>query len=106
MLAVANGNCYGGGFMIAPGAVPDDGLLDVVEIGEIKPWRRPMQIPVVQRGKHLKLSFVKHHQTTSIDVYSADGNPIPAHADGEIFESDHFNIKLMRQALRIPDDSL
>ena len=105
MLAVANGNCYGGGFMIAPRAVPDDGLLDVVEIGEISPLKRLFYIPVVHNGKHLHLEFVKHHQTTAVSIISTNRKPIPAHADGEIFESEKFDITLVKDALKIPVDS-
>lgn len=104
MLAVANGACYGGGFRIAPGAVPDDGLLDVVEIGPLQPMKRPFYIPVVQKGNHLRLGFVNHLQCTDIEVSSTDGSIIPAHADGEIFEDTRFEMAVLKGVLKVPVD--
>jgi diacylglycerol kinase family enzyme len=48
---------------------------------------------------------VKHHQTTAVCIISTNGKAIPAHADGEIFESEKFDITLVKDALKIPVDS-
>ena len=40
MCTIANGSRYGGGFLVAPQALIDDGLLDVLRIGPVKWYKR------------------------------------------------------------------
>ncbi len=101
IVAIANGNSYGGGFKIAPKALLDDGLLDVVEIGEVSPMNRPFYIPKVEKGKHLNLSFVRHHQIQQIEIISTSKLKLPAHADGEFFEATQFKIEVLPAALPV-----
>jgi diacylglycerol kinase (ATP) len=102
IVAISNGNSYGGGFKIAPKAKLDDGLLDVVEIGAVSKIKRPIYIPIVEKGKHLNLSFVTHHQTQQIEIKSGSHQKIQAHADGEHFEANTFNVEVLRAALPVP----
>jgi len=50
---VANGHSFGGGLRIAPGARPDDGLLDVAVVGDVSPLDLLRQVPRVYRGAHV-----------------------------------------------------
>jgi len=102
IVAISNGNCYGGGFKIAPNAKLDDGLLDVVEIGAVSKIKRPIYIPIVEKGKHLNLSFVTHHQTQHIEIKSGSLQQLQAHADGEHFEAHTFKIEVLLAALPVP----
>lgn len=53
LCAVANGTSYGGGMRIAPEARFDDGLLDVVVVGDVGRLEFAAQFPRVFRGTHL-----------------------------------------------------
>jgi len=44
-LGVANGKYCGGGFMLAPRAVVDDGLIDVAAIGDFPKVERLLRLP-------------------------------------------------------------
>ncbi len=99
MIAVANGPYYGGGFKIAPKATIQDGLLDIVHIGEMTTIKRPFYIPKVKRGKHLHLPFVQHEQLREVKFYSVDGESIPAHADGEDITASYFEAGVKAGAL-------
>ena len=92
MIAVANGERYGGGFRIAPSASMYDGYLDLVLIKEISPLRRIFKIPLVQRGRHFSLSFVEHQQLQRILIEPAGS--VPAHCDGEPVLAHSFDIKV------------
>jgi YegS/Rv2252/BmrU family lipid kinase len=56
---VANARFFGGGMMIAPDAKIDDGLLDVINIGDIKTAKVILNAHTLYRGTHLDLSEVK-----------------------------------------------
>lgn len=98
MLAIANGPRYGGGFNIAPLASLNDGKLDLILIKKIRPWKRIFKIPLVQKGKHLRLSIVRHCLIDSIQIDNIAH--LPAHCDGELIESDSFTIQVLPARFR------
>lgn len=95
MLTVANGSRYGGGFLVAPYAMINDGELDIVVIKQIAPFLRFFHLPKVQKGKHLNLSFVEITKSKKIKVKSE--KILIAHLDGELMKSNQFNIEILPQ---------
>ena len=93
MISVANGSRYGGGFLVAPQAVVDDGWLDLVIIRKIHPFKRFFYLPRVEKGKHIVLSFVKVDKVKQMVIRAS--LPIPAHIDGELIEGKEFTIGLL-----------
>ena len=82
LLAVANGQVYGGAFRIAPQAEIDDGALDLV-VAEALSRRAILRLlPAVLRGRHLGHPAVSCARVTELEV-ELDA-PLPVHADGEI----------------------
>ena len=59
-VAVANGRFFGGGMMIAPEAEVDDGLFDIVILGDVKKADMVRDSSHVYKGTHLKLDYVTH----------------------------------------------
>jgi YegS/Rv2252/BmrU family lipid kinase len=68
-VVVANCQYFGGGMRVAPGAVPDDGLLDVVIAGDLGAWENVRGLRRIREGTHLE-----------------DGNPKLSHALAERVE--------------------
>lgn len=93
MISVANGSRYGGGFMVAPQAVVNDGWLDLVIIRKIHPLKRCFYLPWVEKGKHINLSFVQAEQIKQVTISGEE--LISAHLDGELIEAKNFMIKLL-----------
>ena len=93
LISVANGKRYGGGFHVAPNAILTDGLLDINIIGRISPIRRMKYLPVIEKGQHLDLDFVKYRQTEQIIIHSP--SKLHAHIDGEYFQTDYFEIDIL-----------
>jgi diacylglycerol kinase (ATP) len=89
---VANGSYFGGGFQLTPLADLYDGLLDVCLVKDLPVWKRIFNLPLIEKGKHLELSFVDYFKTNEIKINSA--NPLHAHIDGEYFCADSFEITL------------
>lgn len=93
MVTIANGERYGGGFRVAPGAQINDGLFDIVTITRIDPIRRMFHLPKVSSGKHLLLPFVKKYRSSEISITSH--KMLVGHYDGELFESKEYVIRLL-----------
>ncbi len=93
MVSVANGSRYGGGFLVAPQAIVNDGELDIVLIKQIAPLKRFFYLHIVERGKHLNLHFVEKSKTTKITIKSEQN--LQAHLDGELMEAKRFDIEVL-----------
>jgi YegS/Rv2252/BmrU family lipid kinase len=72
-----------GGFMMAPGAVLDDGLLDMVFAPQVSKGTVVSILLKLMRGEHINHPAVTFRRVTAIDLTSAPGTPL--HSDGEVF---------------------
>lgn len=70
VVAIANTPTYGGGFLIAPRALPDDGLLDACVIRACTPWRALSLLPRVMPGRHVGLPDVTMLRGRRIEISS------------------------------------
>ncbi len=93
MIDVSNGSRAGGGFHIAPQARADDGLFDVVLIDAMNSLKRLRWLPVIEKGKHLGLSFIHHSRAKNIIIESND--QIQFHLDGEFYLADKLEIEIL-----------
>ena len=93
MISVTNGKRVGGGFHIAPAAEADDGLLDVFLIKAITPLMRLRWLPVIEKGKHMELSFIHHYKTKKIIIES--DALIQSHLDGEYYQHCKLEIEIL-----------
>ena len=80
-VAAANSKAYGGGMLIAPDALLDDGRLEVVVIEQVPRMSFLANLPKVFKGEHVLLPTVKVFRATEILV-SAD-RPFTMYADGD-----------------------
>jgi diacylglycerol kinase (ATP) len=101
ILAVANGRHFGGAFAIAPGAAVDDGLLDLVHIGNVAPWSRLPLLARAVRGTHLWHDSASHRTATSA-VLRFEAPPV-FEADGELCRATTLEVEVavLSQALRL-----
>ena len=90
LISVANGKRYGGGFNVAPKASLTDSLLDLNVVGKIAPIKRLRYLPVIEKGEHLQLPFVKYEQTGKVVIKTP--TRVHAHLDGEYLFADSFEI--------------
>lgn len=98
MISIANGSRYGGGFMVAPQAIINDGLLDLVTVNKLGLLARLKYLPAIEKGKHLHLSFME--STTCKSVHIESDSIIPAHLDGELLEAASFEIHILARHFR------
>ncbi|MFZ9388436.1 MAG: diacylglycerol/lipid kinase family protein, partial [Chitinophagaceae bacterium] len=97
LIDICNGRRAGGGFHVAPVAIPDDGFLNVVIADPLTSLQRLLYLPVIEKGKHLERPFVRHFLTKKVLVES--NTPISYHLDGEYHSAPQLLVEIMSGAL-------
>jgi len=98
-VAVANSKAYGGGMFLAPQAVLDDGLLDVVTGSRTSKLRFLRELYRVFKGTHLDSPSVSVYRGESVSV-NAD-RPFDVYADGDPIGTTPASMSVRRRALRV-----
>lgn len=84
-LCVANARYFGGGMMIAPGASLNDGLLDIVNIGDIRAFKILSKMHTFYTGSHVDLAEVAAATARTIEISAVDPSiDIFLETDGEL----------------------
>jgi diacylglycerol kinase family enzyme len=104
MLVLCNGPREGGGFMVAPDARPDDGILHYASVCKVS---RPMMfrlVPEVMKGTHGKFKQVRMGSFHKMNLTS--DRPLYIHTDGETFSGfgtdvRQFSFEILPNALQV-----
>lgn len=104
MLAVCNGAREGGGFVTAPGAEIDDGVLNITVVRKVS---RPMMfrlIPEFMKGSQGRFKQVRMGQIKQMDIRCPQ--PLTLHTDGETYAGfasnvHHLKVKVLPKALDV-----
>jgi len=83
MFVACNGPREGGGFHVAPDAVPDDGLFHYAMIGHVSRAKMFRLIPEVMNGTHGRFKDVRLGAFKQLELTAE--RPFTMHLDGEIF---------------------
>ena len=78
---VANCRYLAGGMKICPDAEPDDGLFDVLLIGDVGKLDLALTMPKIYRGTHLPHPKAELLRGASVTIEAAE--PLPVELDGE-----------------------
>jgi diacylglycerol kinase (ATP) len=102
LLTISNGTTFGGGFIINPHAIADDGLLDVCLIKEIPPLKRFWHLPKLKSGAHTRIKEAEFHTASNIRIEKS--TELVAHLDGEYIGHPPFDVCIIKQKLlvRVP----
>ncbi len=103
-LCVANARYFGGGMKIAPDAKLDDGLLDVVALGDLDTLTILTNVYKLYLGTHLGMQQVHHAQATRLTARSAAAEHVLLEVDGELVGTlpASFAIKPRALHVRVP----
>jgi YegS/Rv2252/BmrU family lipid kinase len=103
LAAVANGPRSGGGFLLAPDAKPDDGLLDVCRLGNLGKLEALRHLPKALDGSHVGLPWATILRAR--EVVLASDRPLTAHVDGNlafgVAHPEPLRIRVLPRALRV-----
>jgi diacylglycerol kinase (ATP) len=98
-VVVANGRYFGGGMMICPGAEPDDGVFDVLLIGNLTKRDLLLTLPKTYRGKHLPHPKAELLRGSIVEIDAPE--PLPVELDGEQPGTTPARFEIVPRALRL-----
>ena len=98
-VAAANSKAYGGGMYLAPGADLDDGLLDVIIVGDMTRRHFVKGLPKVFKGAHVDEPEVEVRRARSVEI-RAD-RPFEVYADGDPIGATPVTISCVPQAVPV-----
>lgn len=93
LVSIMNGTRLGGGFIMAPAAAPDDGLLDLVIADQVGRLRIFGLLPHFLRGTQGTQKEIKTDRADHISIKAIEGS-LPAQTDGEILSVDGTQIEI------------
>ncbi|CAN5122440.1 diacylglycerol kinase family lipid kinase [soil metagenome] len=96
---VSNGAFLGGGMKICPDAQPDDGVFDVLLIGDLAKRGLLLTMPKIFRGTHLPHPKAELLRGSQVGVDGSE--PLPIQLDGEQPGTTPARFELVPQALRV-----
>ena|SRR4051812_20761658 len=98
-VVVANGRYFGGGMMISPEAEPDDGVFDVLLIGNLTKRDLLLTLPKTYRGTHLPHPKAELLRGSTVEIDASE--PLPVELDGEQPGTTPAYFELVPRALRL-----
>jgi len=96
---VANGVWHGGAMKLAPDAQPDDGLFDVIFIGDVTKLDFVRTAPKLYKGTYLAHPKVDHARSATVAVDAPE--PLPIELDGEQVGTTPARWEIVPRALRV-----
>lgn len=93
LIAVANIPNYGGGMLICPGAVPDDGQAEICIVSNVSRLELLRAFPMIFTGAHIRHPGVSFLRGSQIHIQSQ--TPLIVHADGEVVSETPANVEIM-----------
>jgi YegS/Rv2252/BmrU family lipid kinase len=98
-VSVANNSTFGGGMRIAPGADLEDGLFDIIAIGEVGKLRFLANLPKVFKGTHVNGDEVRVFRASHLELSASKSFPV--YADGEHLTDLPASLRVLPRALSV-----
>ncbi len=98
-VVVANGQYFGDGMQVAPHAKLDDGLLDVVIVGDVGRFELLKIWPTLYSGGHIGHPKIRERKTTTVTIESDE--PLLVEADGDILGESPASFRVIPSALTV-----
>jgi diacylglycerol kinase (ATP) len=98
MLAIANAKWFGSGLGIAPVADIQDGILEVIHLGDISIWDYFRQLPHLRKGVFLKHPQIRYDKARQVRVFTPN---MPIDCDGEFIGFTPLMVQMIPRGIRI-----
>jgi YegS/Rv2252/BmrU family lipid kinase len=99
MVVIANSGRYGHGLHIVPTAVLDDGLLDVLVVGQVPKYKVAAFMGQAKTGAHARRPEVR--LSTAKEVTLSADRPVPVCADGDELGTLPITVRIRPGALKL-----
>lgn len=86
---------------IAPRAAVDDGMFDVITVGDIRRTKGILSLPLLYRGTHERLAEVQFGRAARVQIESDEA--VGIEADGELAGTTPVTFKILPKALQVID---
>lgn len=96
---ICNGRFLGGGMMMCPEAEPDDGLFDIMLIGDVTKRDLAFVLPKTYKGRHLPHPRLELLRGSVVTVDAAE--PLPIELDGEQPGTTPARFEIVPRALKL-----
>jgi diacylglycerol kinase (ATP) len=103
-VVVANGQFFGGGRRIAPQAVPDDGLFDIIVMGgspKIRAFSGTREVYLGEKMRHPPVRALRGRRIIAAPVAETRGRPVLIEIDGECAGRLPATFELLPRALNL-----
>ena len=101
LCATTNGQTYGGGIRVNPGAKPDDGLLASSIVADVSKLKFVSCLPLLLFAEQGIIKEFESCDCTSLRISTVGESSVIAQTDGEVFSADHFEVGIVPAALRV-----
>lgn len=109
MMAICNGQTYGGGFKASPEADMQDGLLDLVMVKKLSRLRIAGVVNTYKKGQHIKngevipemQEILTFRRVKKVSIQALDGRPIVVTQDGECAPRMQLDAEVLPSAVRV-----
>ena len=100
IVCACNGRYYGGGFNPSPDARPDDGILDIFIVQDLKLYQLAAMIGKYAGGKADELpNHIRHLRGRSVEIAFDEANVV--NVDGEAVFADKVRMELLPKAMKL-----
>jgi len=99
-ISIANGPMYGYNFQIAPNALLDDGLFEVVILKDAPRWQYFASLPSMLNSKIYNADFVEHYAARKVKISAQGENHVHLDGEGIIVKGD-LNFEIKPAALKV-----
>lgn len=99
ILTVCNAKYYGNGFKIAPKAILNDGMFDVIDVKSLNKLEIINLVTKLIQVKHLESKNLNFYRTDSLTIDSLA--PLNCNVDGEIIKDTNFDFSIEKDALNV-----
>lgn len=97
LIAIANIANYGGGMLICPDAVADDGYAEICVVSNLGRWELLRAFPQIFTGAHVQHPACQFFRGRQIRVEAE--RPLTVHADGEVVAETPFSVEVLPGSL-------
>jgi diacylglycerol kinase (ATP) len=96
LMTITKGTTFGGGFLINPYAMNNDGLLDICIFKKTPLWMRILYLSRMKNGGHRNLKVASFYKSKHVHIEKNEF--LLAHMDGEFIGHPPFNISVIPSA--------
>lgn len=99
IVAICNGQFYGGGFRIAPHAMIDDGQFEIYIVEKMSKLSILKLLLKLKKAKHEEDERVQRFTDSDVEIISE--KPVVCNIDGESIKDTNFKIEMIRNAITV-----